>query len=241
MRRALLAASLSLLPALAGARDKYDARPLTEMAILSLQGKRLGVARHEMPQLPIVALDEQDADWRTIRKVKADPADLFERELAPAIARQFGMQLRAGPGVLVESRKPDELSKALSDVDYVLDILVTDRRNQKVPDLKAAFLMKDDKYWSGLGVRIQIRYRETGRPVFSGDCYTDTFEHPHPGLQRELAAADARLFRDVFESLAWRCLRRIAQYVPLPDEALPATPAELVDPLAAHAAAHPRP
>ena len=41
------------------------------------------------------------------------------------------------------------------------------------------------------------------------------------------------LAADVSDSLAWRCLRRIAQSLPLADDALPATPPELVDPLAA--------
>jgi hypothetical protein len=238
MTRALLVSCLLLLMGSAGAREKYDARPLSEPAIMALQGKRLAVGRHEMRQLPIVGLTRQDADWRALRNVKADPADLFERELAPAIAKQYGMKLRSDPAVLIDSLKPEELAQALADADYVLDILVTDRRDQKVPDLKAAFLLKEDKFWLGLGVRIQLKYRETGRSVFTANCYSDTSEHPYPQAQRDLVADDARLFRDVFDSLAWRCLRVIARYVPLPDEALPATPAELADPLGAYHASH---
>jgi hypothetical protein len=224
MRRIFtLAVSLMLmLPALS--RDKYDARPLSEIAIAALQGRRLAVSRHEMPKLSVVALIKQNADWRTLRNVKADPSDLFERELAPAIAKQYGM----------------ERAQTLADADYLLDILVTDRRYQNIPDVKAALLLKEEKYWSGFGIRVQLKYRESGRSVFAGNCYSDTFAHPNPVEQPELAANNSRLFRDVFDSLAWRCLRRIAQYLPLADDALPATPAELVDPLAAYAATHPR-
>jgi hypothetical protein len=218
-------AILLMLPLAALSREKYDARPLSEIAIMALQGKRLAVSRHEMRELPVVALNKQNKEWHALRKVKADPSDLFERELAPAIAKQFGMELKDNQ----------------ADADYLLDILVTDRRNYNTPDLKAAFSWKEEKFWSGFGVRVQLKYRETDRPVFVGNCYSDTLEHPTPAVQSELAADDARLFKDVFDSLAWRCLRRIAQYLPLADDALPATPAELVDPLAAYAAAHPRP
>lgn len=235
-RVAGVAFALAALPAAVAARDKYDARPLTEAATAALRGKRLAVARNELPDVPLATGDRQDADWRALRDVRTDPADLFERELAPAIAREFGMSLRAGPGVVLASRKPEALAAALPDADYVLDILVTDRRNQNTPDLKSALRLKPETLWLGLGVRIQLENRETGRAVFSGNCYADTFEHPHPPEQRELAAHEAKLFRAVFEGLAWRCLRTIARYVPLEEEALPETPGELVDPLGEFAA-----
>ena len=155
-------AILLMLPLAAVPREKYNARPLSEIAIVALQGKRLAVSRHEMRELPIVALNRQSSEWHALRRIKVDPSDLFERELAPAIAKQFGM----------------ELKDSQADADYLLDILVTDRRNYNTPDLKAAFYLKEKKFWSGFGVRVQLKYRETDRPVFVGNCYSDTLEHP---------------------------------------------------------------
>jgi hypothetical protein len=218
-------AILLMLPLAAVPREKYNSRPLSEIAVAALDGKRLAVSRHELRELPILPLKQQGAEWHALRRIKVDPSDLFERELAPAIAKQFGMELQDGQ----------------ADADYLLDILVTDRRHFNTPDLKAAFYLKEKKFWSGFGVRVQLEYRETDRPVFVGNCYSDTLEHPALTGETELAADDARLFKDTFDSLAWRCLHRIAQQLALADDALPATPPELVDPLAAYAAAHPRP
>lgn len=216
----LLALALPAMP-----REKHSYRPLSDIAIVTIQSKRLAVSRHAMPDFPIVALNEQTTEWYALRKVKADPADLYERELAPAVAKQFGMELSGIP----------------AEADYLLDILVKYRRHRRTPDLKAAFFFKKKLFWSGFGVQVQLIYRETGRPVFVGNCYVDTLEHPNLPEEPELAADDARLFRDTFDSLAWSCLKRIAQQLALADDALPATPPELIDPLAAYAAAHPRP
>jgi hypothetical protein len=237
MKGATLVACLLLAPTLTAAREKYDAKTMSEAAIVALHEQRLAVARHEMPKLEISAGALREKGASVIRDVASDPAELIARELASAMAKEFGMHLREDPVFVPKAGKPESaIAALLPDADYVLDVATNDRRVFFVPS-SAILTLQTWKYWIGYGVRVRLLNRETGRPVFTANCFADTHEHPAAPTMDALAANDARLFRDVSRGLAWKCLRHIGRYVPLTDEVLPDIPEELADPLAAFAAA----
>jgi hypothetical protein len=225
MKRPLLAICLVAVATLGAAREKYDAKTMDETAIAALRGQRLAIAGREPPALRIATAGAHDQGTREVRRAIDDPADLIANELASALVRQFGMQARAGNRVLVKSGKPAELAALLPDTDYVLHVFTNDRRVTLVP---RTYFEKEARYWVGYGVRVSLLFRATGRAVFSANCYADTEESPIESSTMESLGADgARRYRELSRALAWQCLRRIAHYTPLPEDAVAAAPPAL--------------
>jgi hypothetical protein len=243
MIRVFLLAASFWLAAAAGATEKYSARILTEADSAALNGKVLVVIRHPPGDLDLRAISAsfgligalvgaKSSD--ALRGAAIDPTDLFEQELTPVIAANFGLQLKDGAASVMKSKKPREISAGQPDADYLLDLLPTYLRINR----NGAFVQA---YWVGHGVRVSLIQRDTARAVYTANCYSDTRDHPDSPKLAALAANDAQLFKDVVRKLAWNCLRRVAGYLYLPEGALHEPPAELADPLATYAAAHPTP
>jgi hypothetical protein len=225
--------ALALLASHASARDKFSVRkPLLEDDSAWLAGSTVLVVRHSPGWLrqqtvsgnifPIAAA----VNSSRIRDAAGfDPADLIERDLAPLALRQFGLkQLPPSPGAEIASTRAAE-DVANSDAAYLLDIRTTRREvNYRRKNL--------DDYWVGYGVRVSLLERQTARPLFQSDCYTDTVDHPGSPSLKSLLDNDGALLSKVLWSLAWKCMERIGGAL-LPDPtALPRAPRELVDPLA---------
>jgi len=186
--RAALLVALALLASHAGARDKFSVRkPLLEDDSTWLAGSTVLVVRHSPGWLrqqtvsgnifPIAGAVNSS---RIRDAASFDPADLVERDLAPLVLRQFGLkQVPPSPGAeLVSTRAAEDVAK--SDAVYLLDIRTTRREvNYRRKNL--------DDYWVGYGVRVSLLERQTARPLFESDCYTDTVDHPgSPSLKSPL-------------------------------------------------------
>jgi hypothetical protein len=228
-----LLTALALLVSTAGARDKFSVRkPLLEDDSAWLAGSTVLVVRHSAGWLrqqtvsgnifPIAGA----VNSSRIREAAGfDPADLLERDLAPVVLRQFGLkQVPPSPGAeLTSTRAAEDVAK--SDAVYLLDIRTTRREvNYRRKNL--------DDYWVGYGVRVSLLERQTARPLFESDCYTDTVDHPGSPSLKSLLDNNGALLSTVLWSLAWKCMERIGGAL-LPDPtALPRAPRELIDPLA---------
>ncbi len=155
----------------------------------------------------------------------ADPADLFESELAPAVAKHFSMTLKSGSGLLVNGNKPKEIVAVQPDADYVLDL-------QSNGWMFAYYPTDWNTYWIGYSVQASL-FDKSGKQLSKMVCYTDTNKHPKSPSKDAMLANKAQLLKDVTASLGWICLHRVAkQEFGLADGEVAATPAVLTDPLA---------
>jgi hypothetical protein len=156
----------------------------------------------------------------------ADPVDILERELAPALAKHFGMTLKAGSGLLVNGSKPKEIIAVHSDADFILDL-------QSNGWMFAYYPTDWNTYWIGLAVQASLFDAKSGKQLSKMNCYSDTNKHPKSPLKDDMLANKAQLLKDVTASLGWKCLHRVAkQEFGLAETEVTAIPAELTDPLA---------
>jgi hypothetical protein len=154
----------------------------------------------------------------------ADPADILERELAPAVAGHYGMTLKSGSGLLIDGNKPKDIVAVQSDADYVLDL-------QSNRWLFAYYPTDWNTYWIGYGVQASL-FDRSGKQLAKMACYTDTNKHPKSPSKDAMLANKGQVLKDVTASLGWVCLHRIAsKEFALADGEVSATPAELNDPL----------
>jgi hypothetical protein len=233
----LLCAFVALLSLTATAKDKDKVAALPASAAASLQGKVLAVTRHK--KADFVAMTAGKATFALLgagamivagNKIVeenqiADPADIFETELAPAIAKKFGMTLKSGSGLLVDGKKPKEIVAVQPDADYILDL--------QSNGWNFGYYPADwNTYWIGYAVQASL-FDKSGKQLSKMACYSDTQKHDRSPGKDEMLANNAQLLKDVTASLGWKCLHRVAKLeFGLADGELNATPAELVDPLA---------
>jgi len=232
---------LLVIPLAAMAKDKNKITPLAESAVAALNGKSVIITRHDKASFTaftagkaafaLLGAGAMIAAGNQIVKENeiADPADVLERELAAAVIKQYGLQLKAGSSPVIKASKPKDIAATQSDVDYILDLQST--------GWMFAYIPTDwDSYWIGYSARAQLINKVSGKALAVGTCYSDTQKHPFPPSKDSMLANKAQLLKDVTTSLGWHCAQVFAkEQFRLADGTLAATPPELVDPQAAYA------
>jgi hypothetical protein len=225
------------------ARDKFGSRPLlSDEDAIWLAGSSIAIVRHPPPRPRVQTFTGNifaggvigltSVNKATQETTRSEPSDILEQRLAPAIARQFGATL-VPQSLLVKGSEWADVAAAPTEAAYLLDLHTT----RLAVEYRKNF---QNEYWVGYGVRVALIERATVRPMFVSNCYTDTVDHPGSPRLKDLEADGSRLLADVMDSLAWKCLQRIAgTLLPKPDD-LPRPPRNLVDPLADYARTNPR-
>jgi hypothetical protein len=217
------------------AKDKM--LPLPQTATAGLQGKTLVVTRHKVP--PYTAMTAGKAGFallgagfmiaegnKIIRENEVpDPAALLEAQLAPAIAKHYGMQIKPATIAMIDVEKPKQIAATQMDSDYILDIRSGGWMSSYYPGDWA-------KYWILYSVQVQLINAKDGTLVSNMACNASTNKHPNSPGKDQMYANKAQLFKDVSNAHGWTCMKLLAaQQFLLPDTALVATPVEYVDPL----------
>jgi len=234
----LIIAGLALASATAFAKDKDKVTPLSPQAAAAAAGKTIAVTRHERPTFSAMTAGKASfglfggaamssaGNHLVDDNGVADPADIFEQNLAPAVAKKLGAQLQGGPAPKVKDGKPKEIAAAAAGADYVLDI-------ESKTWMFVYYPTDWNTYWIGYSIETSILDAKSGKELSKMSCYTDTQKHPNSPTRDTMLANGAQVIKDVTASLGWRCLHRIGeQEFGLGGGELPPTPEALVDPLA---------
>jgi len=242
MSKRILLTLMVAIPVMVSAKDKIS--PLSEADATALNGKTVAVTRHE--RASFTAMTAGKATFALIggaamvaagNKIVsenniADPADVLERELVPAIVKQYGLVLKEGPAPVIKASKPKAIAALQPDVDYVLDV-------ESFGWMFAYFPTDWNSYWINYLGHVQLIERASGRVVANGICNSDTKKNAAPPTKEAMLDNNAQLLKDVTTSLGWHCVHVLAkEEFRLPDGAANATPAEYADPLVAYAQKH---
>lgn len=235
----VILASLALASTAALAKDKDKVTALAAKDAAAISGKTITVTRHEKPSFTAMTAGKAgfglfgaaamiSAGNKIVNdNAVADPADLIEQNLAPAVAKHLGAQLQSGPAPIVKGGNPKELAAAANGADYVLDI-------ESKGWMFAYYPADWNTYWIGYSVETNLIDAKSAKVMSKMTCYADTNKHPSSPSRDAMLANNAQIIKDVTAALGWRCVHRIGeQEFAVPAADLPATPAELVDPLAA--------
>jgi hypothetical protein len=233
----LLCAFIALMSLTVAAKDKDKVSALPASASSALSGKVLAVTRHKKADFTAFTAGKATfallgagamivAGNKIVEENQiSDPADIFESELAPALAKKFGMTLKSGSGLLVNGNKPKEIIAVQADADYVLDL--------QSNGWNFAYYPTDwNTYWIGYAVQASLFDAKSGKQLSKMACYTDTQKHPKSPMKDEMLANSAQLLKNVTASLGWKCLDRVAkQEFGLLEGDISTAPPELLDPL----------
>ena len=216
--------------------------PLSPEAGAVLAGKTLVVTRHAKPGF--VAMTAGKAGFALLgaglmiaagNKIVGengieDPADIIERELAPALAAHYGAKLKEGPSPVVKPTKAKEIAATQADGDYLLDV-------NSIGWSFAYYPTDWNNYWTGYTAHVQLIERASGKLLSDMACGANNQKHPSPPTREQMLENHAKLLKDATASHGWSCVHTLAkeQFL-LPDGAVAATPTEFVDPLATYAA-----
>jgi hypothetical protein len=237
MKKYVLCAILAIATASASAKDKDKVTALPSSAAAALSGKVLAVTRHKKADFSAMTAGKATfaliggaamvvAGNKIVEENQiADPADILEKELAPALAKQYGMTLKDGSGLFVDGSKPKEIIAVQPESDFILDL-------QSNGWMFAYYPTDWNTYWIGYATQAQLLDAKSGKVLSKMSCYTDTQKHPKSPGKDDMLANQAKLIKDVTASLGWICLHRIAtKQLALAEGAVAATPPEFVDPL----------
>jgi hypothetical protein len=234
---------LCLVAGGATARDKFSTRPLlSDEDAIWLAGSSIAVVRHPAPRPRVQTITGNifaggvigltSINKASRETARSEPSDILEQRLAPAVAGQFGAKLAPQP-LLVKGSEWADVAAAPTDAAYLLDLRTTRLAVEYRRNLQ-------NEYWVGYGVRVALVERATARLMFVSNCYTDTVDHPGSPRLKDLEENGSRLLADVMDSLAWKCMQKVAvALLPKPDD-MPRPPRNLVDPLADYARTNPR-
>lgn len=244
MLKQLSVVLLLAIPLAGVAKDKNKITPLPESAVAALNGKTVVITRHDKAAFTaftagkaafaLLGAGAMIAAGNQIVKENeiADPADVLERELAAAVIRQYGLQLKEGASPVIKPSKAKDVAATQSDVDYILDLQSTGWMFAYIPS-------NWDAYWISYSAHAQLINRVSGKAIANGTCYSDTQKHAFPPTKDNMLANKAQLLKDVTASLGWHCAHVFAkEQFRLADGAVAATPPELVDPQAAYGLAN---
>lgn len=239
MSKRILLALLATVPVLVSAKGKV--LPLSESAAAALNGKTVAVTRHEKANF--TAMTAGKATFAILgagamiaagNKIVADndiadPADVLERELATAVAKHYGMQLKEGPAPVIKASKPKDIAATQPDVDYILDV-------ESAGWMFAYYATDWGKYWIGYNGHVQLIDRASGKPVADAFCNASTNKHAASPTKEAMLDNNAQLLKDVTTALGWTCVHVLAkEEFRLPDGVAAPIPAEYADPLTAYA------
>jgi hypothetical protein len=247
MKQSLSCVLLVAAVAAGGAQAKPKMIPLTDATGAALSGHTLTVTRHPRPSYAamtagkamfglfgagaMIAAGNKIVDDNHV----ADPGDLVARELAPAIAKRYGMTLVPAGTPVITVDKPAQIAATQSGVDYILDV-------QSTGWMSAYYATDWDHYWIAYSVQIRLVDAKSRALVSNMACFSTTNKQPNPPTRDAMLANGAQLLKDVTAAHGWTCLHLLAkeQFL-LADDAIAPTPAEYIDPLARYAGVAPAP
>lgn len=242
MKPAFALSVLLLLSTATYAKDKPI--PLSPAVAAGLSGKTIVVTRHQTPSF--VAMTAGKATFGLLgvgamvgagQKIVADnqiadPAEVVERELAPAIAKAYGLELKPATSRMISVTKPAQVAATQSDADLVLDIRTGGWMFSYYPG-------SWNTYWVMYSVQVQLVDAKSKALLSNMACNATTNKHPKSPTKDAMLADGARLLKDMTTGLAWNCVQLLAKgEFNLADGAVAATPTEYVDVLASYAQAH---
>ncbi|MFA6984683.1 MAG: hypothetical protein WC213_00560 [Arenimonas sp.] len=235
---------LALVTVSANAKNKIV--PLSESTASTLEGKSLVVTRHAKPGFTAMtagkamfglagALAMVSAGNKIINDNQVeDPADILQRELAPALAKRYGLVLKPATTPIIEEVNPKKIASTQTDTDYILDI--------RSAGWMWVYYPSD---WNNYAVyymlQLQLIDAKSGVSVSKLNCNPHTKKDPHPPTKDAMLADGAALLKDMTQSLGWECLKLTKEQFRLTDSDLAATPEQYVDVLGKYAATHPAP
>ena len=245
MRTILCALLLAATSTAASGKDKM--LPLPESAAGELAGKTVVVTRHAKPSF--VALTAGKATFALLgaaamisagnkivrENAIPDPADILERELAPAFARRYGMTLQPSPNPVIAEEKPAAIAATQTGVDYILDI-------RSAGWMFAYYPTDWNSYWAVYSVQVQLIDARTGARLSNLACNANSDKHPNSPSRNAMLANGAALLKDMTAGFGWTCTQLLArgQFHLAEGETTP-TPPEYTDVLAAFAASKAKP
>ena len=239
MSKRILLALLIAIPSLSLAKPKMV--PLPESAAAALSGKTVAVTRHDKAGFSamtagkaafglfgagaMIAAGNKIVDDNAI----ADPADIIERELVPAVAKHYGLKLKEGASPVIKASKPKEIAATQPDVDYVIDV-------ESTGWMFAYYPTDWDKYWIGYGAHVTLIDRASGKAIADAFCNANTNKHAASPSKDSMLENNAQLLKDVTAAQGWACVHLLAKdEFRLPEGAATPVPAEFADPLTAYA------
>ncbi|MDR0183761.1 hypothetical protein [Lysobacter arvi] len=239
MKQTMLACALMLATGVAMAKDK--AIPLTAADAAALRDKTVALTVHERPSFSamtagkasfglfgagaMISAGNKLVDENGI----ADPAITIREQLAAALNAAYGAKVQAPDTTPTKATKPKELAALHPQSDYVLDV--------RSGGWMYAYYPTDwNSYWVGYSAQVQLIDTRTARQVSNLACNANTNKHANPPSRDALHADGAKLLKDITASLGWNCVQLLAkQQFNFPEGIVAATPAQWVDPQAAHA------
>lgn len=239
----LLLSMAALSPA--AARDKKQS--LSPEVATTLSGKSFGVTRRgEKPSF--MAMTAGKAGFALLgaaamagdgnKMVKdnsiADPADIVEAALVPALVKQYGLALKAeGASTITPGNDLEQIIAAQPGSDIVLDIRTIGWQYAYAPTHWGS-------YWVGYAVEAKLIEAATGKVLAYLPCGGTTQKHAVQPTRDQLLENGTQLLKVTLGYLAWNCVETLAKdEFGLATENLAARPAELVDPLADYGRQHP--
>ncbi len=221
-----------------GAQAKNDLVPLSEADAAGLQGKTAAVTTHKTPSF--VAMTAGKAAFALLGAagmIKAgntfveknaiqDPAVLLREQLSAALHAAYGLQLSPADTAVTEEKKAAKIAKLHPEADYVLSV----RSHAWNYGYYAAAW---GQYWVGYSAEVQLIDTKTGRQLSQASCGANTQSNPIKPSLDQLQADGAQLTKDILSGLGWLCVQLLAkEQFKLPEDKIPAIPAEYVNPLA---------
>lgn len=241
MKFASVFVSLLLVSGAVGAKDKP--MPLPEAAIPALNGKTLAVTRHAKPSF--TAMTPGKAAFALVgagamiaagnKLVKdhdiADPADILEEQIVPAMVQKYGMQLVPASARVIAEDNPAKIAAGQTNADYILDIRSGGWMFSYYPS-------SWDTFWMMYSGQIQLIDARSGKLVSKLACNAGTNKDPNSPTKDAMLGNGAQMLKDVMAGFGWTCARLLAtEQFRLPADSVAQTPAEYVDVLARYAAA----
>jgi hypothetical protein len=160
----------------------------------------------------------------------ADPAEIFERELVPALSKRFGFVVKPASTPIVAETKPAKIAATQTDTDYILDI-------RSGGWMFAYEATNWDKYWLMYSVQIQLIDAKSGALVSNMGCNAGNQKDPNAPTRDAILANQAALLKDITQGFGWTCAHLLAkEQFHLAESELNPTPAQYVDVLAKYAA-----
>lgn len=221
-----------------GAQAKNDLVPLSEADAAGLQGKTAAVTTHKTPSF--VAMTAGKAAFALLGAagmIKAgntfveknaiqDPAVLLREQLSAALHAAYGLQSSPADTAVTEEKKAAKIAKLHPEADYVLSVR---SHGWSYGYYAAAW----GQYWVGYSAEVQLIDTKTGRQLSQAYCGANTQSNPIKPSLDQLQADGAQLTKDILSGLGWMCVQLLAKdQFKLPEDKIPAIPAEYVNPLA---------
>jgi hypothetical protein len=229
------------------ARDKQQA--LSPDVAPTLSGKSFGVTRRgEKPSFMAMTAGKAgfallgaaamagDGNKMVKDNAIADPADIVEATLVPALVKQYGLAPKAeGASTITPGNDLKQIIAAQPGADIVLDIRSIGWQYAYAPTHWGS-------YWVGYAVEARLIESASGKVLAYLPCGGTTQKHAVQPTRDQLLENQAQLLKSALGYLAWNCVETLARdEFGLAGENLAARPAELVDPLADYAREHPEP